>query len=234
MFAGFLLPLYASVHRILCADISAQILYDICNSSLWAINYLRRSLRMTSLCLACAVGRPHFHYSKGSFSFCSIDYSLLLNHSPSEWFSLYKKMHPGRATSANPGRIFLDSTSGLLDCRDAAYLLQSRQQILPDYFKGRRVILVVAVVGKRPCHQAVMRILVPAAQQCQQRRFLCACLLYTSCDQSNHFALPPLMLSSYHHRWPFFGAQKTPAQQKSEREFAQSQGFFVISIFSIF
>ena len=91
MFAGFLLPLYASVHRILCADISAQLLYDICNSSLCAINYLRRSLRMTSLCLACAVGRPHFHYSKGSFSFCSIDYSLLLNHSPSEWFSLYKK-----------------------------------------------------------------------------------------------------------------------------------------------
>src|SRR5699024_7534062 len=95
VFAGFLLPLFASVHRILCADISAQILYDICNSSLCAINYLRRSLRMTSLCLACAVGRPHFLYSKGSFSFCSIDYSLLLNHSPSEWFSLYKKMRSG-------------------------------------------------------------------------------------------------------------------------------------------
>ena len=91
MFAESLLLLYASAHRTLCADISAQILYDICNSSLCAINYLRRSLRMTSLCLACAVGRPHFHYSKGSFSFCSIDYSLLLNHSPSEWFSSYKK-----------------------------------------------------------------------------------------------------------------------------------------------
>jgi len=90
MFAGFLLLLYVSVHRTLCADISAQILCDICNSSLCAINYLRRSLRMTSLCLACAVGRPHFYYSKGSFSCCSIDYSLLLNHSPSEWFSLYK------------------------------------------------------------------------------------------------------------------------------------------------
>ena len=47
---------------------------------------------MTSLCLACAVGRPHFHYSKGSFSFCSIDYSLLWNHSPSEWFSLYNNI----------------------------------------------------------------------------------------------------------------------------------------------
>ena len=94
MFAGFLLLLYASAHKTLCANISAQILYDICNSSLCAINYLRRSLRMTSLCLACAVGRPHFHYSKGSFSFCSIDYSLLWNHSPSEWFSLYKKTAP--------------------------------------------------------------------------------------------------------------------------------------------
>ncbi|WP_206672299.1 hypothetical protein, partial [Ruthenibacterium lactatiformans] len=41
--------------------------------------------------LACAVRRPHFQYSKGSFSFPIIDISLLLNHSPSEWFSTYKK-----------------------------------------------------------------------------------------------------------------------------------------------
>lgn len=95
MFAESLLLLYASAHRTLCADISVQILYDICNSTLCAINYLRRSLRMTSLCLACAVGRPHSHYSKGSSSFCSIDYSLLSNHSPSEWFSLYKYRRGG-------------------------------------------------------------------------------------------------------------------------------------------
>lgn len=92
MFAESLLLLYASAHRTLCADISAQILYDICNSTLCAINYLRRSIRMTSLCLACAVGRPHSHYSKGSSSFYSIDFSLLWNHSPCEWFSLYNQV----------------------------------------------------------------------------------------------------------------------------------------------
>lgn len=87
----YLPPVNGLFNGTLCADISAKILYDICNSSLCAMNYLGRSLRMTSLCLACAVGRPHFHYRKGRCSFCSIDYSLLLDQSPSEWVSLYKK-----------------------------------------------------------------------------------------------------------------------------------------------
>ena len=43
----------------------------------------------------CAVGRPHFYFSKGSFLVYIIAIRFLLNHSPSEWFSLYKK-RPGR------------------------------------------------------------------------------------------------------------------------------------------
>ncbi|WP_262401128.1 hypothetical protein, partial [Yanshouia hominis] len=41
-----------------------------------------------------AVGRPHLYSSKGSFYFYIIGSSLLWNHSPSEWFSTYKKAPP--------------------------------------------------------------------------------------------------------------------------------------------
>ena len=92
MFVEFLLSLFAFLHRTLSADTSGQTPHDICNFNSYALNYLRRSFRMTSLCLFGAVGRPHLYSSKGSFYFYIIGSSLLWNHSPSEWFSTYKKL----------------------------------------------------------------------------------------------------------------------------------------------
>lgn len=75
-----------SLHGILFSCTLAQISHDICNSSLYAINYLRRSPSMTFLCFSDAVGRPHFHCSKGSLYAFIIAINLLWNRSPSEWF----------------------------------------------------------------------------------------------------------------------------------------------------
>ena len=52
--AKFHLSLFASDHKTLSTDISAKTLYGIYNSSLYAINYLHRSLQMSFLCLVCA------------------------------------------------------------------------------------------------------------------------------------------------------------------------------------
>lgn len=41
--------------------------------------------------LSRSVGRPHLYFSKGSF-FTITNTSLLLNHSPSEWFSAHKNL----------------------------------------------------------------------------------------------------------------------------------------------
>ena len=46
---------------------------------------------MTSLCLVVQLADRTSILSKGSFSVIMIDISLFSNHSPSEWFSLYKK-----------------------------------------------------------------------------------------------------------------------------------------------
>ena len=46
---------------------------------------------MTSLCLVVQLADRTSILSKGSFSVIIIDISLFSNHSPSEWFSLYKK-----------------------------------------------------------------------------------------------------------------------------------------------
>ena len=46
---------------------------------------------MTSLCLFGAVGRPHLYSCKGSFYIYIIGTSFLLNFSPGEWSSLYKR-----------------------------------------------------------------------------------------------------------------------------------------------
>ena len=43
--------------------------------------------------------RLYFYFGKESF-FCSIGYSLLWNHSPSEWFSFYKTVAPGPSGGA--------------------------------------------------------------------------------------------------------------------------------------
>ena len=52
---------------------------------------------MTSLCLVVQLADRTSILSKGSFSVIIIDISLFSNHSPSEWFSLYKKAAlPGR------------------------------------------------------------------------------------------------------------------------------------------
>ena len=40
--------------------------------------------------LVCAVARPHFYLEKGVFIVCIIGGNLLLNLSPSEWFSYTK------------------------------------------------------------------------------------------------------------------------------------------------
>ena len=65
---------------------------DICNSTLYALNCLRRSFRMTTpFLLFCAVGRPHPYFSKGRFYFYIIGISLLSNHSPCESFFIHKK-----------------------------------------------------------------------------------------------------------------------------------------------
>ena len=84
--------LFFSHQRTLSACISKRTPH-ICNSNCYAINYLRRSFLNDLPLLACAVRRPHFQYSKGSFSFPIIDISLLLNHSPSEWFSACKSLN---------------------------------------------------------------------------------------------------------------------------------------------
>ena len=111
MFVEFLLSLFAFLYRTLSADTSGQTPHDICNFNSYALNYLRRSFRMTSLCLFGAVGRPHLYSSKGSFYFYIIGSSLLWNHSPSEWFSTYNQNHqlnwwfapsPGRAYYRQP------------------------------------------------------------------------------------------------------------------------------------
>ena len=47
---------------------------------------------MISLCFFCEVGRPHsYSKAKGVLLVYIIAIRLLLNHSPSEWFSAYKK-----------------------------------------------------------------------------------------------------------------------------------------------
>ena len=46
---------------------------------------------MSSFCFLDAVGRPHLYYSKRSFYFFIFGNSLLLNHSPSEWFYITKR-----------------------------------------------------------------------------------------------------------------------------------------------
>ena len=65
--------------------------------SSYAINYLCRSAHFECppFALFVQLADRTFYYSKGSSYFCSIDYSLLSNHSPSEWFSLYKYRRGG-------------------------------------------------------------------------------------------------------------------------------------------
>ena len=64
---------------------------DICNSTLYAINYLRRSsLNDLLLLFPCSCQTASLFYNKRSFFVFIIGFRLLLNHSPSEWFSGYK------------------------------------------------------------------------------------------------------------------------------------------------
>ena len=81
--------------KTLFGDISVQTRYDICNSTSYAINYYCHSdsFWMSSFCFLDAVGRPHLK-SKRSFYFYIIGNRLFLYHSPSEWFSVYKKARP--------------------------------------------------------------------------------------------------------------------------------------------
>lgn len=89
------LPQLVFLCKILSGDISVQILYDICNSISYAINYLCHSgsFWMSSFCFLDAVGRPLLYYSKRSFYFFIFGNSLFLNHSPSEWFYITKSRH---------------------------------------------------------------------------------------------------------------------------------------------
>ena len=67
---------------------------------------------MSSFCFFNAIGRPHLYYSKRSFYFYIIGNSLLLNHSPSEWFcytgkstetTCFGAFHWRRVRDLNPG-----------------------------------------------------------------------------------------------------------------------------------
>ena len=81
-----------SLRKTLSCDISVHGCigaYTI-NSSSYAINYSCHSCN-DLLLLFRAVGRPHAHSkAKGVFVFI-IAIRFLLNHSPSEWFSVYKR-----------------------------------------------------------------------------------------------------------------------------------------------
>ena len=61
----------------------------------YALNDLRRSFLNDLPLLLRTVATPHSHYSKEGFSSFIIRASLLLNRSPSLWFSLYKHRREG-------------------------------------------------------------------------------------------------------------------------------------------
>lgn len=67
-FLEFLLSPAVSVRKILFYGISVQTQYDICNSSLYATNYLRRSFWITSLYSVVQLADRTSIFSKGSFS----------------------------------------------------------------------------------------------------------------------------------------------------------------------
>ena len=91
-FAVFPLFLFAFLRRIPFVDPSVQTLCHICNSNSCVIIYLRRSsLNHLPLFFLGSCQTAPIFFSKGRSSAYIIAISLLLNHSPSGWFSLYTK-----------------------------------------------------------------------------------------------------------------------------------------------